>query len=39
MTGKLQFRAATPADAPQLQPLIRNAYRGDITSKAWTTEG
>lgn len=39
MTGKLQFRAATPADAPQLQPLIKSAYRGEKTKKAWTTEG
>lgn len=39
MTGKLQFRAATPADAPQLQPLIKSAYRGEKIKKAWTTEG
>lgn len=38
-TGKLQFRAATPDDAPQLQPLIKSAYRGEKAGKAWTTEG
>lgn len=38
-TGKLRFRAATPADAPQLQPLIKSAYRGEKAGKAWTTEG
>ncbi|KAL2112923.1 hypothetical protein VUR80DRAFT_6045 [Thermomyces stellatus] len=38
-TSKLQFRAATPDDAPQLQPLIKSAYRGEKIKKAWTSEG
>ena len=37
--SKFQFRVATPDDAPQLQPLIKSAYRGDKIKKAWTTEG
>lgn len=38
-TSKLRFRAATPDDAPQLQPLIKSAYRGEKIKNAWTTEG
>ncbi|KAI1769283.1 putative acetyltransferase [Hypoxylon sp. FL1150] len=33
--GGLRFRIATPEDAPQLQPLVKSAYRD---RGGWTTE-
>ncbi len=32
------FRAATPADIPDLLDLIQSAYRGDSSRVGWTTE-
>jgi GNAT superfamily N-acetyltransferase len=37
-TPTLHFRVATPDDAPQLQPLVKSAYRGEESKKGWTTE-
>lgn len=34
----LQFRAATPADAPAVVALVESAYRGDASRAGWTTE-
>ena len=39
MASNLEFRVATPDDAPELRPLIKSAYRGEKRDKAWTTEG
>lgn len=32
------FRAATPADVPELVDLVTSAYRGDSSRAGWTTE-
>ncbi|KAH8649835.1 acetyltransferase [Xylariales sp. PMI_506] len=34
----LDFRVATPADAPRLLRLIGSAYRGESSRAGWTTE-
>jgi len=36
--SKLTFRLATLADAPQIQPLVQSAYRGESSRAGWTTE-
>jgi ribosomal protein S18 acetylase RimI-like enzyme len=37
-THALQFRRATPEDAPEIVALVNACYRGDSSRVGWTTE-
>ena len=34
----IEFRVASPSDAPAIVALVESAYRGDVSRKGWTTE-
>lgn len=38
MSATLTFREATPADVPEILPLVQSAYRGEESRAGWTTE-
>ena len=38
VTDELFFRAAVPADVPEIFALVERCYRGDESRKGWTTE-